>query len=169
MQRPVSVTVFAVLNIVFGTMGFVAMIFSIVIMRVLPTTPDNPVLDIMRNSPGYATWMKIALPLGFLATGVSVASGIGLLKLKSWGRLLAIGYAIYGIVASLAGAVANYIFVMHPLMEQASQKSGPEAAGLIGVAIGGTFGTCFGMILPVLLLFFMFRPNVVAAFRPAVE
>jgi hypothetical protein len=113
--------------------------------------------------------MKLAIPLGFLAAGVSIAAGVGLLKLKSWGRALSIGYAIYSIVASLLGAVLNYIFIMQPLMERASQKSGPEAAALIGGAIGGTFGSCFGMIYPVLLLIFMLRPNVVAAFRPPAE
>ena len=113
--------------------------------------------------------MDVALPLGLLATGVSVAAGIGLLKLKNWGRTLSIGYAIYSIVAGVIGSMVNYIFVMQPLMEQASHKSGPEAAGLIGAAIGGTFGTCFGMIYPVLLLIFMLRPKVVAAFRPPAE
>jgi hypothetical protein len=170
MQRPVSVTVFGVLNIVFGALGVIGVIAVIVITYILPLpTANNPVLEITRNSPGYALWMDVALPLGLLATGVSVAAGIGLLKLKNWGRTLSIGYAIYSIVAGVIGSMVNYIFVMQPLMEQASHKSGPEAAGLIGAAIGGTFGTCFGMIYPVLLLIFMLRPKVVAAFRPPAE
>jgi hypothetical protein len=169
MQRPVSVTVFGVLNIVLGALGLFGMIFTIILLVLpLPTT-NNPALEIMRNSPGYAALMKIMIPLGFLACGVSVAAGIGLLKLKNWGRTLSIGYAIYSIVAGLFGSMFNYIFLMRPLMEQASQKSGPEAAGLIGVAVGGIFGSCFGMIFPVLLLIFMFRPKVVAAFRPPAE
>ena len=130
---------------------------------------NNPVLEIMRTSPGYAAWMKITIPLGFLAAGVSIAAGIGLLKLKSWGRTLSIGYGIYAIVAGLLGVMLSFIFVMQPLMQQASQKSGPESAALIGGAIGGTIGGCFGMIYPVLLLIFMFRPKVVAAFRPPAE
>jgi hypothetical protein len=169
MQRPTSVTVFGVLNIVFGALGFFAMMFTVIVFILPLPTANNPVLEIMRNSPGYTVWMKLAVPLGFLATGVSIAAGAGLLKLKSWGRTLSIGYAIYSIVACLLGAVLNYIFIMQPLMERASQKSGPEAAALIGGAIGGTFGSCFGMIYPVLLLIFMLRPNVVAAFRPPAE
>ena len=39
----------------------------------------------------------------------------------------------------------------------------PEQAGAIGATAGGS---CFGMIYPVLLLIFMFRPKVVAAFGP---
>ena len=169
MQRPTSVTVFGVLNLVFGALGLFGMLFTIIIFILPLPTANNPVLEIMRNSPGYALWMKMAIPLGFLAAGVSIAAGIGLLKLKNWGRALSIGYAIYSIGAVLLGSALNYFFIMQPLMEQASQKSGPEAAGLIGAAIGGTFGSCFGMIYPVLLLIFMFRPKVVAAFRPPVE
>jgi hypothetical protein len=170
MQRPSSVTVFGVLNIVFGALGILGIIFSAIsLMIISPNATHNPVLEIMRNSPGYAVWMKIAIPLGFLAAGVSIAAGIGLLKLKNWARILSIGYAIYTIVTGIIGMVLNYIFLLQPLMEQASQKRGPEAAVLIGAAIGGTFGSCFGMIYPVLLLIFMLRPNVVAAFQPPAE
>src|SRR5664279_1543619 len=99
MQRPTSATVFGVLNIVFGALGFFAMIFTIITFMAPLSSTNNPVLEIMRISPGYAIWMKLAIPLGFLAAGVSIAAGVGLLKLKSWGRALSIGYAIYSIVA----------------------------------------------------------------------
>lgn len=111
--------------------------------------------------------MKMAIPLGFLACGVSVVAGIGLLRLKNWARILSIGYAIYAIVSGILGVMINYFFIMHPLMKQAAQKQGPEVIGLIAVAIGGTVGGCFGMIYPVVLLIFMTRSKVVAAFRPA--
>ena len=171
MQRPTSVTVFGVLNIVFGALGLVGMIFSAIALLVLPThsTANNPVLEVMRNSPGYLLWMKITLPIGILVCGITIVAGIGLLNLKSWGRTLSVAYGIYGIVAGVLGVILNFVFIMQPLMEQASQKSGPEAAALIGGAIGGTVGGCFGMIYPVLLLIFMFRPKVVAAFRPPAQ
>ena len=94
MQRPTSVTVFGVLNLVFGAIGLFGMIFTVIILILPLPTANNPVLEIMRNSPGYAVWMKLAIPLGFLATGVSIAAGIGLLKLKNWGRTLSIGCAM---------------------------------------------------------------------------
>jgi hypothetical protein len=169
MQRPTSVTVFGVLNIVFGALGVLGMIFSIASFFILPDNGKNPVIEITRHSPGYAAWMKIAIPLGFLVCGVVIAAGIGLLKLKNWGRGLSVGYAIYAIASGLLGGVLNYIFIMQPLLEQASQKRGPDAAGLVGAAVGGTFGSCIGMIYPVLLLIFMFRLNVVAACRPSAE
>jgi hypothetical protein len=62
------------------------------------------------------------------------------------------------------GTVVNYFFLMRPMLEQAHQKQGPEAVGAMAGAIGGTIGGCFGLIYPILLLVFMMRPNVVAAF-----
>lgn len=55
---------------------------------------------------------------------------------------------------------------MRPMLEEASRKQGPEAAAAIGGAIGGTVGGCFGLIYPILLLIFMTRPKLVAAFNP---
>jgi uncharacterized membrane protein YfcA len=52
------------------------------------------------------------------------------------------------------------------MLEQAQQQHGPAAAGAIGGAIGGSVGGCFGLIYPVLLLIFMLRPKVAAAFQP---
>ena len=170
MQRPTSVTVLGVLNIVFGALGIVAVIFSAIsLMVVAPQTTNNPVLEIMRNNPVYSMWMKIALPLGVLAAGVSITAGIGLLHLKAWARTLSIGYAIYSIAMGVLVMMLNCVFILQPLAEQASHKQGPEAAVLIGAAVGGTFGSCFGMIYPVLLLIFMFLPKVMAAFRPPAE
>jgi len=57
----------------------------------------------------------------------------------------------------------NFLFLFGPLLEEASKKQGPEAAGAIGGAVGGSIGGCFGLIYPILLLVFMTRPKVVAA------
>jgi hypothetical protein len=97
---------------------------------------------------------------------VLLAAGIGLLHLKPWARILSMAYAIYAILFGILGMVVNFIFMIQPMLEQARQQQGPEAAGAIGGAVGGTIGGCFGLIYPVLLLIFMTRPKVVAAFRP---
>jgi hypothetical protein len=165
MKRPTSVTVFGALTIVFAVFGVLGLIASLALFA-LPASANNPVVTIMRENPGYAAWMKICIPLGLLSCVALLAAGIGLLCLKSWARTLSIAYAIYAIVFGLVGLVVNFFFIVRPLLEHARQQQGPEAAGAIGGAIGGSVGGCFGLIYPILLLIFMFRPNVVAAFRP---
>jgi hypothetical protein len=123
----------------------------------------------MQDNPNYAAWMKLAIPIGFLACGVSIAAGIGLLRLKKWGRVLSLGYGIYGILFGLINIVVNYIFLTKPLLAQAAHKQGVEAGAMIGGAIGGTIGGCFGMVYPILLLIFLTRSKVVAEFRPPGE
>ena len=165
MQRPTSVTVFGVLNIVFAALGIFGLIGSIILF-LIPVGSNNPVIKIMHENPAYAAWLKICIPLGLLRCAALLAAGIGLLRLKSWARILSIVYAIYAVVFDILAVVINFFFIIQPMLEQARQQHGPEAVGAIGGAIGGTIGGCFGLIYPVLLLIFMLRPNVVAAFRP---
>src|SRR5262245_43450327 len=94
MQRPVSVTVFGILNIAFAVLGVFAMIGTIALFS-LPGASNHPIVKIMQESPAYATWLKLTIPLGLMASVALLVAGIGLLRLKSWGRKLSIGYAIY--------------------------------------------------------------------------
>ncbi len=167
MQRPAAVTVFGILNIVFAAFGVFGVLASIALFSRTDAS-NNPVVRIIRDSPAYAGFLKLSIPLGLIACVVLLVAGIGLLRLQPWARKLSIGYAIYAIVMSLVGAAMNFIFLLRPMLEEASHKQGPEAAGAIGGAIGGTVGGCFGLIYPILLLVFMTRAKVVAAFEPAV-
>lgn len=167
MQRPTSVTVFGVLNIVFAAFGVFGLIASIALFFMAADT-NNPVIKIMHENPAYAVWLKVCIPLGLLSCAALLAAGIGLLRLKSWARILSIGYAIYAIAFGILGMVVNFIFLIRPMLDQARQQQGAQAAGAMGGAIGGSLGGCFGLIYPVLLLIFMLRPNVAAAFHTPV-
>jgi hypothetical protein len=164
MQRPTSVTVFGILNIVFAALGVLGLIASIALFF-MPSDSNNPVIKIMHENAAYALWLKVCIPLGVLSCAALLAAGIGLLRLKPWARKLSIGYAIYAIVFGIVGMVVNFIFLVEPMVKEAQNQQGPEAAGAIGGAIGGSFGGCFGLIYPVLLLIFMLRPTVVSAFQ----
>jgi len=164
MQRPTSVTIFGILNIVFAALGVLGLIASIALFF-MPSDSNNPVIKIMHENAAYALWLKVCIPLGVLSCAALLAAGIGLLRLKPWARKLSIGYAIYAIVFGIVGMVVNFIFLVEPMVKEAQNQQGPEAAGAIGGAIGGSFGGCFGLIYPVLLLIFMLRPTVVSAFQ----
>jgi hypothetical protein len=168
MQRPTSVTVFGVLNIMFAALGIGGALASMLLMMVPANGSNNPVIQVLHNSPAYLAWMEVSIVLGLVASVSLLAAGIGLLNLWPWARILSIAYAIYAIGMIPVGMVGNLFFLVQPMLEQAHQRHGPEAAAAIGGLIGGTFGGCFGLIYPVLLLIFMLRANVVAAFRKPV-
>ena len=164
MQRPTAVTVFGILNIAKSALGTLSIFFSIALFS-SAATASNPVFNVMLENPVYIKLIKVTLPIGLIACGVLLAAGIGLLRLKSWARKVSIGYAIYAIVFVLLIIPANFLLVFRPMLEQARQMQGPEAAGMIGGAIGGTFSGVLGLIYPTLLWIFMTRPNVIAAFQ----
>ena len=170
MQRPTSATVFGILNLVFGCLGLCGVVMSLVMFS-MPLNPEipNPTMELMQASPVYAMFLKVSLGLGLIASLVLLAAGIGLLTMKPWGRTLSIGWAVYSIVMGIVGGAMNVVFVMLPLLEQASELAGPQQAAAMGGVIGGGVGACFGLIYPVLLLIFMFRSPIVTAFQPQLD
>jgi hypothetical protein len=162
--RPAAITVFGILNIVFAAFGIFGLLGSAVMLFGTPDS-NNPVIKIMHENPGYATWLKVNLLLGIPSCACLAASGIGLLRLKSWARILSIVYAVYAILLGFLGVAINVIFLVLPLLRRAQEQNGPEAVGFIAGAIGGSLGGCIGLVYPVLLLMFLTRPKLAAAFR----
>jgi hypothetical protein len=157
MPPPTSVVVFGILNIIFGLLGFLGTAFSAFVL--FGMAGDNPFLA--AQGAIMAAWVRITVVLGFLGATMLLVSGIGLLRMRSWGHNLAIAYAIFAVVVAMLG-VAVQIFEVLPQIQQAGR--GADSAPLIGQAVAGTLGGCIGLIYPLLLWYFVTRPNVVAAF-----
>ena len=163
MQRPTSVTVFGVLNIVFGALGLLSTAVSMVVLFAVDAQAGA--MDPFANvNPVWNMWIKVSIVLGVVAMLVLIASGIGLLNLRPWGRTLAIGYSIYAIAAGLIGTAMQFSYVVQPMLEQFEVHGGPEAAAAMATVIGGLLGGCIGLVYPALLWYYMTRQHVVAAF-----
>jgi hypothetical protein len=166
MQRPVIVTIFGILNIVFGVLGLMGMVATLVMFTFMDASA-NPALKVMNDNPNYLAWLKLNIPLGLLSCIAVIVAGIGLLKLKEWARKLSLAYAVYALVIGIIGVGLNYLWVTRPMLEDASHQHGPAAIGAIFGAIGGGVGGLLGLVYPVFLFVMLTRPNVVAIFRPA--
>jgi hypothetical protein len=166
MQRPTAVTVFGVLNIGFAAMGVISLISTLFMFRNLGDQ-KNPVIQLMHDNPTYTAWLKISIPLGVVALIVLLIAGIGLLQMKNWGRNLSLIYGIYALLMGIVGIAVTYQCLVIPLMQQAQNKSGPEYVGAMAGAIGASIGSLFSLIYPILLIVFMTRPKLIAAFRTA--
>jgi len=165
--KPTSITVFAILNLVFGVLGLCGTVAAgAFLFMPAAAMQGGPTAELMQTD-WYRIYMAISLLLGFIATIVLLVSGVGLLNSKPYGRTAAIGYAIYALISGLIGFVINIVFVVLPITEQIPDlPEGPERAGAIGGMIGGVFGGvfggCIGLLYPIALLFFMTRPHVKA-------
>jgi hypothetical protein len=166
MRRPVAVTVLGILNIVFAALGIIGILISVAVLFSGIGGPGNPAIKAINDQPGYATWLKLSAVIGTAGSAALLVAGIGLLLLKPWARTLTIVYAVYAILGGILGLAMNYIYLVQPIMEKPAGR-GPEAAAEKVGAIGGTFGGCIGFIYPIVLLVFMARSDVKAAFRPA--
>src|SRR5258707_672755 len=130
MQRSAAVTIFGILNILFGALGFVSTLFVLLLVPKMLANLDeahNPALKIMNEHPAYMAFTKGSQALSLIVCPVLIASGIGLLRLKPWARKTTIGYGIYAILLGLAGLVLMMIYLSGPLLETAHQSQGPQA------------------------------------------
>jgi len=163
-SRPTVVTVFGILNIIFGSLQLLCMPLSILGLLIdVPGLEKNPAFAILKD-PSYRVFMVVMTSLGLIAAGFLVASGIGLLQLRPWGRGLAMGYAGYAIVATVIETAVSVFYII-PLVTEAAGKAGNgDAAGVaLGSALGGGVGALVRLVFPVLLLVFLNQPRVVQA------
>ena len=80
-MRPTSVTVFGILNIVFGGLGLLCMPVAL-----LPIFLPAEMQQGTQLGPGMKAYLGVTLVIGFFCNILLVATGIGLLNLKRWAR-----------------------------------------------------------------------------------
>ncbi len=142
-QRPTSVTVFGILNIIFGSLGLICTPVGLVAIFVMPNAmnPDGSAI----------AWLLLSTVIGFGCTILLLTVGIGLLYLKAWARIWCLGYGWFAIVWGIVGMIVNI---------------GLSVSGASGYnqdtphVIGGFCGGLIGFVYPILLVVYMRSPNV---------
>lgn len=158
-ERPLTATLFGVLNLVFGCFGILssvmgAAIFAAMAYDVLPGADTQPT---GMDHPAVLGVNYANLVLGLILSVVLIISGVGLLKFKPYGRTLANYYGALTIGSVVISLIVHTIFVVVPATQSLDDINSPEQAGMIAGAIGGVIGGCIGLIFPILLLVFMNR------------
>ena len=167
--KPAALTVFGVMNLIFGILGICGTAFGVFgllvpmflppeALKVMEENPE-PVFVLMKESSVYAGFLYCQLALGFIFSIVMIVSGVGLMKAKESGRKLAVVYAIYAILMLIAGLVMNAIFLFPMLMEQMNEPPPVGMTATINLFAQG-FGAIIQLIYPALLLFFMTRQYI---------
>jgi len=166
MQRPTSLTVLGILNIVFACFGFCgglcglgALAMMPMIADIIPPEARDEFVQNLEKSlpPEMQVYTYVQGGVGIVASIVLIIAGVALLKCRPIGRTLSIGWAAYGLLSIIVSVVMNAMFVWPNMADQPGGMAG---------AIGGTlFGSLIGAAYPIVLAYFMFRPNVVAALR----
>lgn len=142
--RPTAVTVFGVLNIVFGSMGLLSMPCGMIVIFAMP--------NVMNPTEGVKAWLLFSSMVGFACTILLIVVGIGLLKLRAWARKWCLGYGWFAIVWGVLGTLINV-----GLMTSGAYG---YSDGAMPGAISGVFGGLIGLVYPILLVVFMQKPHV---------
>ena len=129
-SRPKSITVFSILNFVFGGFGLLVALITLV-------TSANSTLT--RGNAQISVLMLMGAMLGIIVGVLAIISGIGLIKVAGWGRGVTIAYAI---VTFLGAFLSSLIGI------KMSQLYGTETtASLVSTLIGGLFRCIYPVIL----------------------
>ncbi len=111
---------------------------------------DMPPLEAMYSGPMQSYNMIKGFVLLILGAGL-LAGGIGLLRLRPWGRALSLGVAGAEIAWALVDFGINAFFIA-PSMSQMIGEDIPQAPQMIFTIIGGIFITFIKLVYPVALL-----------------
>lgn len=152
--RPTSLSVFGIINIVFGFFGLLCSPFGII-------GSFGPSTSTVLGDEGFRAFTIASSLIEFLLSGILLALGIGLLRVQNWARA---GSAVYGWLV-IAKNLAAFGVILYFIMPHLSHARGAGMAEAIGAIVGGLFGGLFSMIYPILLIIFMQRPIARAACR----
>jgi hypothetical protein len=158
--RPTSVTVIAILGIIFGGLGTLCSPFALIPYFINFGMP-NPIIDAIKQDQALFAWTIFSTVVQWGFSILLLTCSIASLGLKDWARKGMIGWAVASIAMTLVGTILHVLW-LHPKMSQLVGAQGPGAQ--IGGYIGLAFGILFGFGVPLVVLYFYTRPHVVAAF-----
>ena len=143
-QRPISVTIFGILNIGLAMLGLIGVLISA--FSPGANMMGSSGMGQMLKDPHYVAWTKIATPLDAIAAVALLAAGIGLLLMQNWGRIVSLIHAVFTILFSMA----SFLVVL-------------TARPPVILLIASLMVSILSLVYPILLLIFMTRPKVVSA------
>ena len=159
-RRPTGVTVFAILGILFGMIGLLSNLGSLLVFffRDAVPMPASPVDEMVDDSFGYQLYYLTTLGLGILFSVVLLMAGIGLLKMSLRARTLIIIYAIYAIPATIVTKVVD-VLVLFSSSQMGEQTEEQQIIAFIFVGVAILFAF-ISLIFPVAILIYFSRPSV---------
>ncbi len=125
------------------------------------TPPADPSLLPYRDVPALLTFAKVSVAASLALSALLVASGIGVLRRRAWGRTAGILWALGTILSSLAGAVVNFAWHLPALSRATAGSTDPAAvAAKYEAVVNGAGMTCVSLLMAVAFLVAFQRPGV---------
>jgi hypothetical protein len=157
-QRPIGVTIIAILTIIGGILLLISGISLIALGSLISVTPSGTTTTTTNaNSHPIAQVFGIisaAIGSALLVIGIGyIAMFYGLLKGKRWAWTITIILLIIGIAIQIISTTAGSVF-------NASISSSSSANSVISGIAGGIIGIAINVVV----IYYLYRPNVKAFF-----
>ena len=186
-KRPTGVTIFAILNIVFGALGLIGGMCGIANQLARPMLQNMQAQaagpgkaappDVQRlledKIPYYGALERTQLAVGLVASAVLLVAGIALLRMSAAGRWVCIAYGLVRIPLAIAEGVWS-ILVLGPVMDDVMKEA------TAGVELPSGFGNSLTIVLTgvsvvlavgysLAMLIYMLLPGTARAFAAGVQ
>ena len=162
-QRPTSVLVFAIIDIVLGAL-FSCVCLPLGVLSMLGLIPggeNDPTMKLMESNAAYAWFTYINTALSTITSIMLLCAGIGMLQLKPWARVMAIIWSLYTIVSMIMTIALNTVLMYIPWMNSSNEQE--QVMAYFGLVFGIGFLVVFvGYALG--QVYVLTRPSVVRAF-----
>ena len=167
-QRPVTATIFGILNLVFGILGVCGNIAGVGMFILMSSNIIDAKMKAEMNlqqfdDPVYFGILSAQMVFNSILSIVVIISGIGLLKFKPWGRKLANFYAVAYLILLVVGTAVSVYFTFIPALNEANTPgaSPDKVVGAVFGAVGGILSVCVGLIYPICILIFLNKKRFV--------
>ncbi|MCC6545827.1 hypothetical protein IT570_01570 [Candidatus Sumerlaeota bacterium] len=173
-QRPTSITVLAVIGVIFACFGLLCTPFQALGMLLPPDPEANELIESVglpapQYSPTARALLLSSALVSFLASFLLLVGSAGSFWMKAWARLTMNSYAVVAILNGLYQVVVQMIFVFPDMLARMPQAGNSNSAAYsAGTQLGGMLGAliaflCFS-IFPALILYFYNRAAAREAF-----
>lgn len=169
-----GVIAFAVCNLALGLLLLGVTLLALSLAG--QAAPEDVAADLPQVPEGVRTLSGVLNGMNLVAVGLLGVGGVGLLRLRNWGRIASLLYVPLSLVSNITSMVV-YIVVGYPLMheqlvrvsEEMAQRGDAQEVPVESLATLLTVaGICCGfpfIIHAVVLLVFLTRPEISRQFR----
>jgi len=170
-ERPTSVTVLAIIGIIFGFFGFICAplgLLSTITQGATTAVPNFQQGFQMQqvDLPGGAQAMMIINgAVSFIAAIILLTGSIASFQMKPIARTAMNTYAILAIVNNLVSVVVQIVIMGPMIQQQMPNNEMSPAATFIGMALGAGCAVLCYSIYPICVLFFYNRRRTAALFE----
>ena len=162
-QRPAALTIFGILNLIFGVLGLVSTVMSYKLYFAPLEGQTGMMADLLRSDPFFASCMRANIVPATLFVIAQIISGIGLLKAREGARRIAVFCGIYGLLSGLVIGYLSYVHIIPFTIEYSLKTIKEPAVAEMARSmskVGGMIGLIGGLIYPVLTLVFLAKKSV---------